>query len=94
MSLPAGLDPALIDGNITRVINTLRANRGMSVNELILRSGVAKSTFMRRKAHGGWTAVELAQISAALDVQPAVLHRDPSDLIDTKSRFFRPAVAA
>lgn len=69
------------DANVTRVLQTARGNRGMSVKELILKSGMDQSTYHRRQSKGGWTATELAALAQALDMDPALFLRDADDLL-------------
>jgi hypothetical protein len=70
-----------VDANITRVMNTLRANRGLSTQDLIAKSGIAESTYHRRRKHGGWTATELMALAAALDTPWTVFGEDAEGLL-------------
>lgn len=74
-------DSSAIDKNITRVLNTLRANRGLSTGELIAKSGIAESTYFRRRKLGGWTAGELAALAEALDVPWSVFEQDAAAMV-------------
>ena len=64
------------DRNVTRVLNTIQANKGLLVGEIILMSGIKKSTLMRRKAIGGWTAAEIDTLARCLGVHPGVFYED------------------
>lgn len=71
----------LTDRNVTRILKTMRANRGLSVKALCLAAGVAEGTYYRRLSDGGWTARELSGFARALNVDPAVFWRDADSLI-------------
>lgn len=80
-----------VDLNVTRVLEILLAFRQVSLKELIIATGIGKSTMIRRRAAGGWSAAEVANLATALDVPVAVFYADPQTLLafDNKSRFFR-----
>lgn len=69
------------DKNVTRVIDTVRANRGVTVKALIIKSGIPKSTWNRRRSAGGWTASELVAIAGALNCSPAMFLKDAAKLL-------------
>lgn len=75
-----------VDRNVTRILRTVLANRGLSVSELLLKSGMTKSTYFRRQQHGGWTASEIAVLAQALNVPPSMFWEDPDDLFRLSRR--------
>lgn len=65
---------------ILTTVRVLAAARDHTQAEVILGSGIPKSTFMRRQQQGGWTVAEVRSLAGFLKVEPAVLLRGPSDL--------------
>lgn len=57
-----------VDRNISRVLKLLIAYREQPLNELLMAVGMNKSTMLRRRAHGGWSAEEVGRLAAHFDV--------------------------
>lgn len=75
-----------VDLAVTRVVEILRVYKDESWSELILATGIGKHTMIRRRAHGGWTAAEVATLAQHFDqpvsvfyAGPEALFRDPGD---------------
>ena len=67
--------------NIKRIIETIRANRDLTVAEVIRRSGLPESTYHRKMKVGNWEPHELAALAQALDVRARVFFDDADDLL-------------
>lgn len=83
-------EPGSIDSNVTGVLEILIAYRRVSFKELIVATGIGKSTMIRRRAQGGWSAAEVARLAEVLDVPISVFYEGPEKLIATSSRYSRP----
>lgn len=69
-----------VDVSVTRVMEILRTYKNESWNELILATGIGKHTMIRRRAHGGWTAAEVAILAAHFDKPVSVFYAGPDAL--------------
>lgn len=85
-----------IDHNVSQVVEILMAYRGLKLKELIVATGIGKSTMIRRRATGGWSADEVARLSAALDAPVSVFYDGAEVLLKGAniSRFFPADLAA
>lgn len=90
----ASVEPSVVDDNVTRVVEILQAYKRLSLNELIIASGIGKSTLIRRRHAGGWSAAEVARLAEIFEVPVSVFYDGPDNLIANKSQFFRSAAAA
>lgn len=68
------------DDPIRDSVRVLAAYRNKTQAEVILGTGIPKSTFIRRMHSGGWTVAEVRAIAAFLDVDPKVVLDGPAPL--------------
>lgn len=73
------IKPETFDGYLADVVESKRAKRGLTVEELAERSGISYQTLRRRLGGAPFTVNELGRVSAVLAVQPADLVQEAVD---------------
>lgn len=77
MTEPVAAPAVDVDRNISKVVKLLLDYHEQSVNELLLAVGMNKSTMIRRRAHGGWSAEEVSRLAQHFDKPIWVFYDGP-----------------
>lgn len=69
-----------VDARVTRVVEILLAYKQESWSELMIATGIGKSTMIRRKSRGGWSAAEVAVLAEHFDAPVELFYQGPDAL--------------
>jgi len=99
----ASVDADVVDAefaaNFKKVLDGLLGLRGISDKELILMTGIKRSTFFRKCKDGTWTGREIQKLAHALECDEQVFYTKADDLVpkqiaDLMTGFHAEPVAA
>lgn len=79
-----------VDRNISRVLKLLMTYREQSLNELLLAVGMNKSTMIRRRAQGGWSAEEVGRLAVHFDVPVSAFYEGADALFRMRQEHITP----